>query len=258
MGATLVLAVAWSLVSWYAGDRIVLGVSGAREVQKSEYPYLFNTIEGLAIAAGVPTPRMYVIDDPSPNAFATGRDPKHASIAVTTGLLKMMNRAELEGVLAHEMSHVKNYDIRTMLVAAVLVGVIAMLGNVFLRMTFHGGHDDRGKSPALMLIGIAFLVISPIIAQMIQLAISRQREYLADASAVELARRPDGLANALRKLAKDHTPLLRANGATAHLYIEDPIDKEDKGLFKSINGLFSTHPPIEDRIKKLDEFGQIG
>jgi heat shock protein HtpX len=261
MGATFVIAVVWSLVSWYAGDRIVLGVSGAREVQKSEYPYLFNTIEGLAIAAGVPTPRMYVIDDPSPNAFATGRDPKHASIAVTTGLLKMMNRAELEGVLAHEMSHVKNYDIRTMLVAAVLVGVIAMLGNIFIRMMFYGGRSDsdrRGGNAALMLIGIVFLVISPIIAQLIQLAISRQREYLADASAVELARRPDGLANALRKLAADHTPLLRANGATAHLYIEDPIDKEGKGLFKSINGLFSTHPPIEDRIKKLDEFGQIG
>lgn len=263
LGATFLIAVVWSAISWYKGDSIVLAVSGAKEVQKAQYPYLFHLTEGLAIAAGVPKPKVYVINDPSPNAFATGRDPQHASIAVTTGLLEKMNRSELEGVVAHEMSHIKNYDIRTMLVAAVLVGIVAMIGNIFLRMMwFGGGNNNRGGKDGggaiLLAIGIVFLIASPIIAQLIRMAVSRQREYLADATAVQLTRQPEGLRNALRKLEADHTPLKRANGATAHLYIEDPMDKEKKGLFRSLGNMFSTHPPIGDRIKKLDEFNQIG
>ncbi len=257
---TFVFGTIWGLISWFAGDKIILGVSGAKKVEKTQYPYLFNTIEGLAIAAGVPTPEMYVIEDPSPNAFATGRDPKHGKIAVTTGLLKMMNRQELEGVIAHEMSHIKNFDIRTMMVAAVLVGIVSMIGHIFLRMMFYsGGNRNRkgGGNAALLIIGIVFIIASPFIAQLIKMAISRKREYLADATAVQLTRNPDGLKNALKKLQADHTPLKRANGSTAHLYIEDPTDKE-KGLSKKLNGLFSTHPPIETRISKLSEFGAMG
>ena len=260
MVVTFAIAVVWGLVSWFAGDKIVLGVSGARKVRKTEYPYLYNTVEGLAIAAGVPTPEMYVIDDPSPNAFATGRDPQHGKMAVTTGLLKMMNRQELEGVVAHEMSHIKNNDIRTMMIAAVLVGIIALLGNMFIRMMFYSGgnRNKKGGHPALMVIGLLFIIASPIIAQMIKMAISRKREFLADASAVELTRNPDGLRAALQKLALDHTPLRKANGATAHLYIEDPMDKEKKGFFKSLNSMFSTHPPMESRIARLTEYGAMG
>lgn len=254
---TFMLGALWGGITWMLGDRIILGVSGAKKVDKSEYPYLYNTIEGLAIAAGVPTPEMYIIDDPSPNAFATGKNPKEGKIAVTTGLLKMMNRDELEGVIAHEMSHIKNFDIRTMMIAAVLVGIITMLGNVFFRAAIHSDNDRRGGG-AIIIIALAFMIVAPLIAQITKLAISRKREYLADASAVELTRNPDGLRKALLKLANDHTPLKRADGATAHLYIEDPMDKENEGIFKFINSLFSTHPPINDRIKKLEEFGAIG
>ena len=252
---TFLFGFGWTLVSWFVGDRILMSISGARVVEKKEFPHLFNITEGLAIAAGVPMPELYVIDDPSPNAFATGRDPQHGKLAVTTGLLKMMNRQELEGVVAHEMSHIRNHDIRTMLLAAVMVGIISVIGNIFLRMSFRKG--DRKGGGLMMLAAIIFIVLAPIIAQMIKFAISRKREYLADASAVELTRNPDGILGALKKLAADHTPLQRASGATAHLYIEDPIDKEG-GFFRSLNGLFSTHPPIEDRIKKVAEYGAIG
>jgi len=253
---TFLFGFVWTLVSWFAGDKIIMRMSGARKVEKKEFPYLFNITEGLAIAAGVPMPELYVIDDPSPNAFATGRDPQHGKLAVTTGLLKMMNRQELEGVVAHEMSHIRNRDIRTMLLAAVLVGIVSMIGNIFMRMSFRS-RDRKGGNALVMIIAILFIIISPLIAQMIKFAVSRKREYLADASAVELTRNPDGMLGALKKLAADHTPLQRADGATAHLYIEDPIDKE-RGFFRSLNNLFSTHPPIEDRIKKLAEYGAIG
>jgi len=255
------IAVIWGLISWFVGDRIVLSVNGARELKKSDNPYLYNISEGLAIAAGVPAPKMYIIDDSSPNAFATGRDPQHSSIAVTTGLLKMMDRSELEGVIAHEMSHIRNYDIRTMMIAAVLVGIISLLGQLFIRIILRGGGSRGGKkggaSAFLLVIGILFIIVSPFIAQLIKMAISRKREYLADASAVELTRNPDGLKDALQKLANDHTSLKRANGATAHLFIEDPIDKE-KGLFAKLGGMFSTHPPMDDRIKRLGEMGMMG
>jgi heat shock protein HtpX len=253
----IVIAVVWGAISWYAGDRVILAVSGAKEVQKAEQPYLFNVTEGLALAAGVPMPRLYLIDDPSPNAFATGRDPAHSSIAVTTGLLKLMDRQELEGVVAHEMSHIRNYDIRTMMVAAVLVGVIALLGNMFIRMMGRNSGGRKGGAGALMLLGIVFIALSPFVAQLIKLAISRSREYLADASAVELTRQPDGLMRALQKLQADNTPLRNANSATAHLYIEDPFQKES-GWFAALGNMFSTHPPLPERIKKLRDFGTIG
>lgn len=255
----IVIAIVWGLISWYAGDKVILGISGAKKLEKKDNPYLYHVSEGLAIAAGIPAPEIYIINDPSPNAFATGRDPKHGKIAVTTGLLKMMDRAELEGVIAHEMSHIRNYDIRTMMIAAVLVGIVSLLGQMFIRMMFYSGNnrDRKGGSPILLVVGILFIIISPFIAQLIKMAISRKREYLADASAVQLTRQPEGLANALQKLANDHTQLKRANGATAHLYIEDPIDKE-KGFFAKLGGMFSTHPPIDDRITKLREMGMMG
>ena len=253
------IAVIWGAISWYGGDKVILKVSGARRLKKEENPYLYNLAEGLAIAAGVPAPEMYIIDDPSPNSFATGRDPEHGKIAVTTGLLKMMDRAELEGVIAHEMSHIRNYDIRTMMVAAVLVGIIALLGQLFIRMVWFGGRSEkRGGSQLLLLaIGIIFVALSPVIAQLIKMAISRRREFLADASAVELTRDPDGIRSALEKLDADHTQLKRANGATAHLYIEDPMVKE-KGLFARFGKWFSTHPPMKERIRRLEEMAQIG
>ncbi len=253
------IAIIWGAISWYSGDKVILKVSGARRLKKEENPYLYNLAEGLALAAGVPTPEMYIIDDPSPNSFATGRDPEHGKIAVTTGLLKMMDRAELEGVIAHEMSHIKNYDIRTMMVAAVLVGIIALLGQLFVRMVWFGGNRERkgGGQMLILAIGIVLIALSPVIAQLIKMAISRRREFLADATAVELTRNPDGIRSALEKLAADHTPLKRANGATAHLYIEDPIVNE-RGMFAIVGRWFSTHPPIEERIRRLKEMAQIG
>ncbi len=254
----VILVLIWGMVSWFAGDKVIMRVSGAKKVSKQEYPYLFNVTEGLAMAAGVPMPDLYVIDDKSPNAFATGRDPDHSSIAVTTGLLDIMNRAELEGVIAHEMSHVRNYDIRTMMLATVLVGIITLIGHFFLRsLLFSRGRKRGGGNPIILIIGLVFIILSPFIAQMIKMAISRKREYLADASAVELTRNPDGIGNALQKLAEDKTPLKRANGSTAHLYIENPMKKEE-GLWSKFSGLFSTHPPIQDRINKVREMGLVG
>lgn len=241
----------YTLISYFAGDSIVLAISGAREVKKEELPYLFNVIEGLAIAAGLPKPRAYVIDDTALNAFATGRDPQHASIAVTTGLLQKLNRQELEGVIAHEMSHIKNLDIRVMLIATVLVGVTALLSDMLLRGILWG-RRSRGSNRLdiiLLAIGIVFAVLAPIIATIIKLAISRQREYLADASAALLTRNPEGLASALGKIGSDKEVLEAANKATAHLYIDNPL-KNRKSFF---DGMFSTHPPIEDRIARLRE-----
>jgi heat shock protein HtpX len=241
------------LVAWFAGGSMILSMSGAREVTKKEYPYLYNTVEGLAIAANVPMPKVYVIDDSAMNAFSTGRDPAHSYICVTTGLLKTMNRQELEGVVAHEMSHIKDYDIRLMMLAAVLVGVLTLLSDFLLRSFLWGGksRDREGGSVALILIvvGLALAILSPLIGQLIQLAISRKREYLADASGAMLTRYPPGLANALKKIAKDPDPLVdTANKATANLFISTPF-REQRSW---ITNLFSTHPPIEERIKRLE------
>lgn len=251
----LIFSVIYSLIGYYSGDSMILKMTGAKPVTKKEYPYLYHTIEGLAISGGVPTPKAYVIEDSAMNAFATGRDPKNASITVTTGLLKNMNREELEGVIAHEMSHVKNYDIRFMMLTAVLVGIITLLSDFMLRSFLWGKKDnnssDKGSLGIVFIaVGIVLIILSPIIGKMIQLAISRKREYMADANGAILTRYPKGLANALRKISKDSDPLVdNANRATAHLFISTPFRKK-KSFFMQ---LFATHPPIEERIRRLEQ-----
>ncbi len=250
----LLIATTYFLISWYAGGRMILAITGARKVTRREEPLLINTVEGLAIAAGIPAPECYVIRDGALNAFATGRDPKDSAVCVTTGLLEKMNRQELEGVIAHEISHIKNYDIRVMLLAAVLVGVITLLSDFLLRSFLWGGgggerRGDGRTAAFLVIIGLLLAILSPLIGELIKLAVSRQREYLADATAAMLTRYPPGLASALRKIAADPDPLVdRANKATAHLFISTPFRKK-KGV---VARLFSTHPPIEERIKRLE------
>ncbi len=251
-----ILAVLMTFTSYYYSDKIALAVSRARPVTKQKYPYLYNIVEGLAIAAGVPTPRCYIINDTAPNAFASGRNPQHAVIVVTEGLLSKLNRAELEGVIAHEMSHIKNYDILVQTLAVVMVGVIVLLSDWIMRTFLWGGgrrrSSDRGKGgnagAILIVVALALAVLAPFIAQILRLAVSRKREFLADASGAMLTRYPAGLASALRTLAADKEPLEAANKATAHMYIVNPL-KEHKG---KINKLFSTHPPIEERIAALE------
>ncbi|MFH1722692.1 MAG: zinc metalloprotease HtpX [Candidatus Altiarchaeota archaeon] len=252
------ISIVYGLIAYYSGGALILKLSGAREVTKKEYPYLFHTIEGLAIAAGVPTPKAYVIEDSALNAFATGRDPKHAAITVTTGLLKVMDRQELEGVIAHEMSHISNFDIRFMMLTTVMVGIVTLLSDFLLRTFLWGGHGGRRKQSqggggiqiAFIVIGILFAILAPLIGQMIKFAISRQREYLADANAAVLTRYPPGLAGALDKIRQDPDPLVdTANKATAHLYISTPF-RDTKSY---VAGLFSTHPPIDERIKRLQK-----
>ncbi|MBI2551277.1 M48 family metalloprotease [Candidatus Uhrbacteria bacterium] len=249
--ATVISSVG-ALVSYYQGDKIALLSSGAREIQKSDLPELYNIVENLSIATGLQTPKIYVIQDPSPNAFATGRDPAHASIAVTTGLVQLMDRQELEGVLAHELSHVKNYDIRVMTITVVLVGGIVLLSDWLLRGMFSRRGRDSDTPAALAIIGIALAILSPFIAQLIKLAVSRSREYLADASGALITRFPDGLARALEKIAQIDQPLRQANHATAHLFIANPFDPHVTARFER---LFSTHPPIEERIARLRKMG---
>ncbi len=241
---------AWG--SYYHSDRIVLAISRARPAEKSEFPYLYNTVEGLAIAAGLPMPRVYVIDDEAPNAFATGRDPEHGVIAVTTGLLKKLNRVELEGVIAHEMSHIADYDTLLMTLTAVLVGVVALVSDWMLRSFIFGGRRRRssggGQAGAIiMLVAVVLAILSPLIAQLMRLALSRRREYLADANGARLTRYPEGLASALERIALDPKPLEAANKATAHLYIVNPLREHRNAL----NNMFSTHPPPEKRIEIL-------
>ncbi len=238
--------------SYFGGDALVLRMSQAREVSGTEQPVLHHVVEALATGAGVPKPRLYVIDDTAPNAFATGRDPKHASIAVTRGLLEKLDRTELEGVLAHELSHVRNYDIRVMLIVAVLLGVTALLSDWIFRAVWWGSDrdDDRGGKAAFFLLAVAIVlaILTPLVAQLMQLAVSRQREYLADASGALLTRYPPGLASALRKIAADKEALEVANKATAPLYIANPLHDDPKFW----DGLFDTHPPIAERIKRLE------
>ncbi len=247
-------AMFYAVIMYAQGDRIILATTGAREATKKEYPHLWHTVEGLAIAAGIQKPKCYVIDDTALNAFATGKDPKHASITVTTGLLNKLNRQELEGVIAHEMSHIKNYDIRVMLLTAVLVGITILLSDFILRSFLwgRGGRDRNNNQMVIILIvvGIALAILAPLIGELIKLAVSRKREFLADASGALLTRYPDGLASALEKISKDPDPLVdKANKATAHLFISTPFRKKTGIMTK----LFSTHPPIEERIKRLRE-----
>ena len=260
LGVFGVVAIVWSLISYYAGSAMVLAVSGARQVTHDEAPQLWNVVEEMALAAGLPMPAVYVMNDPAPNAFATGRDPAHASIAVTAGLLSMMNREELQGVIAHEMSHVRNFDIRFATLVGILVGVIALISDFFLRSQLFGGfgrnRDNNGGAGAIFfIIAIVLAILAPIAAWLVQLAISRRREYLADASGVELTRNPLGLAHALQKIAVDPRPLAAANRATAHLYIANPL--KGKKLKESA-GLFDTHPPIQKRIEILLAMAHTG
>ncbi|HWY80224.1 MAG TPA: zinc metalloprotease HtpX [Candidatus Sulfotelmatobacter sp.] len=249
-----IFAIIYSFISYFYSDKIVLMSSGAQEIKEKDNPKLFHIVENLAIGDGIPMPRVYIIDDPSPNAFATGRDPQHAAVAATTGILERLNKSELEGVLAHELSHVKNYDTRLMAITAVLVGFIALITDLFLRNLFWGGFrndDDRDNRAQIifLVIAIVLAIIAPIIASLIQLAVSRKRELLADASGALLTRYPEGLASALEKISSDPRPLRTASNATAHLFIVNPF--KEKGFSSWVSNLFSTHPPTEQRIKIL-------
>jgi heat shock protein HtpX len=248
-----------SVASYYNSDKAALAISRAKPADPHEYARLYNLVEGLCIASGLPKPRLYIIDDEAPNAFSTGRNPKHAAIAVTTGLLEKMNRVELEAVLAHELSHIRNYDILVMTLTVTMVGMIALLSDFFLRFTlFSGGRSVRSNNDQnnpvgilFMVFGFVLLIFAPIIAYVTQFAVSRQREYLADASGVQLTRYPPGLISALEKLKDDHTAIHSASKATAHLWIEEPLDKETRKGHTRLNHLFDTHPPLDDRIRAL-------
>ncbi|MDQ3099510.1 MAG: zinc metalloprotease HtpX [bacterium] len=254
VGISFIVTGIINIFSYFYSDKIVLGLSHAREVNAQESPDLYHLVENLSIGAGIPVPKIYIIEDTATNAFATGRDPKHASIAFTTGILEKLERAELEGVAAHELSHVRNYDTLYMTIVVILVGMIALIADIFMRSLWYGGagkRDDNSSAGSgggiFLLLGIIFAILSPLIANLIKLAVSRQREYLADASAALLTRHPEGLARALLKINADTEPLEVANKATAHMYIVNPL----KDWSGKLNNLFSTHPPIEERVAKL-------
>ncbi len=243
----LIVSLGMTAVSWFWGDKIVLSSTGAKRIEsRDQNPYLWNLVENLSITAGLPMPALYIVDDPAPNAFATGRDPKRASIAVTTGIVQMLENEELEGVLAHELSHVKNYDMRFMMLVAVLVGALTIMGDSFFRFGLFRGRGRRSGGGVLAIVGLVFLILSPIIGELIKFAVSRSREYLADASGVLLTRYPEGLARALEKISAYNQPMQRASRATAHLWISSPF-----GPSRSKASWFSTHPPAEERIHRL-------
>ncbi len=248
----LFFSVLTSIGSFYFSDKLVLATAGAKPASKDEYPEFYSIVEKLSKEDGLPMPKLYVIEDSSMNAFATGRSPQNAVVAATTGILQNMNRVELQGVLAHELSHVKNFDIRLMAIVSVLVGFVAMLSNLFMNSLFFGGNrdrDEKNNSQAIFLvIGIIFAILTPLVATLIQLAVSRKRELLADASGALLTKYPEGLAMALERLEKDTRPLKNANNATAHLFITNPFKDKNKDWLTS---LFMTHPPLEERIKIL-------
>lgn len=249
----LVVAIVMSWGSYYHSDRIVIAMSSARPVAREAHLHLWNTVEGLSLAAGVPMPRLYLIEDTAPNAFATGRDPQHAALVVTRGLLEKLNRLELEGVVGHEMAHIRNYDIRLMTLVSVLVGTVALLADWMWRGLRWGGRSRRLRAggPVMAVVAavaVLLIALSPLIAQLMQLALSRRREFLADAEGARLTRYPEGLASALEKIAADREPLEAANKATAHLYIYNPLRDYKRS---ALNNLFNTHPPVEERIARL-------
>lgn len=248
----VLFSIVMNIVGYWYSDKIALSIAGAKPATREEYFDLYTTVENLAITAGLPMPKLYVIADDAPNAFATGRDKNHAVVACTTGLLAIMNKTELEGVIAHELSHIGNRDMLVSTVAVVLVGFIAIISDMFLRMSFFGGgrRDDREGSAFVMIIGIVLAILAPIMATLIQLAISRKREYLADASGALLTRYPEGLASALEKLRDYSQPIEHQSTAIAHLYIANPFG-DGNGFGKKVGTLFSTHPPIDERIKVL-------
>lgn len=243
----LFFALTYALISYFVSSKVALSVNGAKQIEKKDNPRLYRIVENLAITTGMPMPKVYVIEDSAPNAFATGRDPKHASVAATTGLIDIMEDNELEAVMAHEIGHVQNYDIRVMLVVFACVSVIGLLSDFLIRMMWWGDDDDA--SPVAIILALVLAILAPIVALLVQMAVSRRREFLADASSALTTRYPDGLISALRKLEQSGTVLKRQNSSTAHLFFANPL----KG--KKVSRLFSTHPPIEERIAKLETIG---
>ncbi|MEO8908492.1 MAG: M48 family metalloprotease [Microbacteriaceae bacterium] len=255
---TIVIATAYAVFQYFAAGSQALMMSGAVEIQKTDNPRLWNTVENLSIATGTPMPRVYIVNDPAPNAFATGRDPQHASVAATTGLLDLMDNAELEGVMAHELGHVRNYDIRVSMIVFGLTVAVGFIADMFLRMAFFGGMGGRGNNnsggggggnPIVLIFGLAAMIIAPLVASLVQMAISRQREYLADATSAMTTRNPQGLESALQKLSDYGRPMQRQNSSMSHLWISNPLKPSLMGR------LFSTHPPIPDRIERLEKMG---
>lgn len=252
----LIIAIVMNFASFYFSDSIILGISQAKQISKKDAPELFRIVENLSIANGNPMPKVYIIEDSAPNTFATGRDPDHSALVFTTGILQKLDNLELEGVAAHELSHVKNYDIRVMAVVTILVGLVALLADMFFRMMWWGGgrrrdSEGNGAQGIFIIVAIVLALLSPLIAQLIRLAVSRRREFLADASGALLTRNPDSLADALLKIAADKEPLEVANKGTAHLYFENPFKDQQKGGVSWFANLFNTHPPIEERVKAL-------
>lgn len=245
----LVGAAVYVLFTYYAGSKMALTLNGAKEIQKQDNPRLWRTVENLSITDGIPMPKVYIMNDPGLNAFATGRDPKHSMVCVTSGLLEIMSDTELEGVLAHEMGHVKNYDIRVSMVAFALTAVISLLADIMLRLTWFRSDDRDNNNQVFLILGIVAAILAPLIATMIQMAISRQREYLADATGALTTRYPEGLASALEKIAQQGSVTRHQNTSTAHLFFANPLRKS------ALTNLFSTHPPIEDRIARLRGMG---
>lgn len=245
----LIGACVYALVTYYAGAKMALAVNQAHEIQKSDNPRLWRIVENLAITDGLPMPRVYIMNDPAPNAFATGRDPKHASVCATSGILQMMDDQELQGVLAHELSHIKNYDIRVSMIAFALTAVISLIADIIIRLTWFGGGDREENNQVFLILGIVAAILAPIVATLIQLAVSRQREYLADASGALATRYPEGLASALEKIKQSGSVARHQNTATAHLFFVNPLKAH------GLAGLFSTHPPIDDRIARLRGMG---
>lgn len=243
----LIISFFMNIIGYYKGDAIALRSSGAKEIQKNDNPYVYRMVENLCITAGMPVPKVYIIPTTAMNAFATGRDPQHASIALTQGIIDKLENEELEGVIAHELAHIKNYDIRTMTIVVVLVGTIIMLADWLMRAHFFRKNDNGKSNPIFLILGIVLAILSPLLAQLIQLAISRKREFLADATGALLTRYPDGLASALQKISQDPNDFPKASKATAHLFISNPL-KNKTSLTKK---LFSTHPPVEERIAAL-------
>lgn len=245
----LVFSGVYALIQYFVADKLALAVNGAHEITKRGNPRLYRIVENLAITTGLPMPKVYVIDDPAINAFATGRDPQHAAVCVTTGLLAVMTDPELQGVMAHELGHVQNYDIRVLMLVFGLVSAIGLIADLLLRLMWFGGDRDRDVSPVVIIVGIVAAIVAPLVAMLVQLAVSRQREYLADGTSVMTTRYPEGLISALRKIQAHSSQLKRQNSSTAHLFFANPLKK------RGLSGLMSTHPPIEDRIARLEKMG---
>ncbi len=248
---TLVVAIGYAVIQYFAASSQALSLSGAREIQKADNPRLYRIVENLSITTGTPMPKVYIVDDPAPNAFATGRDPQHAVVAATTGILELLDDRELEGVMAHELGHVRNYDIRVSMIVFGLVVAVGFISDIFLRFAFFGGRNNNngGGNPVVLILGLVAMIVAPLVAAVVQSAISRQREYLADATGALTTRDPEGLADALQKLGEYSRPMQRQNSTMAHMWISDPIKP---GI---MDRLFSTHPPIADRVKRLIESG---